>query len=315
MSESSDYYRHHVLDDAPLFHLPWWLDAVCDNNWDVAIFKREDQLVAYYIYATHRNRFGFHLIMPELTQFLGPNYRLNATNIREINNEEMEILETLLSQLPKSASFESRWHFTFQNWLPFYWQGFRQCTRYTYVLEDISNPDSLRQNFSEKIQREISKAEKKFMLEESNDVIKFYQLLEKNFAGKKMKMPFQKSLVNKIFSAAQLNHAGKIFLAVDDLKKVAAGIFVVWDATTAYYIIGGKDDDFGNSGAMSLLFWSAFNELKDRVKSFDFEGSMLRGVENYFRSFGAEQKGFFEITKINSPILKIRATVKSLLRK
>ena len=81
------------------------------------------------------------------------------------------------------------------------------------------------------------------------------------------------------------------------------------------YIIGAKDDNFGNSGAMTLLFWNAFTTLGHLVRSFDFEGSMIRGVENYFRSFGAEQKGFFEITKITSPILKVKSTMKSLLRK
>ena len=89
--------------------------------------------------------------------------------------------------------------------------------------------------------------------------------------------------------------------------------FVAWDSATAYYLIGGRNDDFKNSGAMSLLFWNALNELKATVKSFDFEGSMIKGVENYFRSFGAVQKGFFEITKINSPLLRMKSAAKAIL--
>ena len=126
-------------------------------------------------------------------------------------------------------------------------------------------------------------------------------------------LPSPFNIFKKIFAASIDHHSGKILLAKNEEGKAAAGIFAAWDSTTAYYLIGGKDDDFGNSGGMSLLFWKLFNELGGKVKSFDFEGSMIKGVENYFRSFGAEQKGFFEITKIDSSLIRMKSTMKSIL--
>lgn len=313
-ADSKNYYRMHHWPEAPLFHLPWWLDAVCDNQWEVVAVNHGDELKAYYLYAQKKDRLGLHIYMPHLTQFLGPGYRLTESGIRQRNNEETEMLEQLLSQLPGCSSFESRWNHRFQNWLPFHWRNFQQRTRYTYVLPDISDPQQLKENFSDKIRREMAKAEKQFVAEEANDSTALLTLLQKSFREKKMKLPLEKDVLARAFSAAVANHAGSMWLAKDASGKTAAAIFVAWDAGTAYYIIGAKDDAFGNSGAMSFLFWTAFNKLKNRVKSFDFEGSMIRGVENYFRSFGAEQKGFFEITKINSPLLKMKSTMKSLLR-
>ncbi len=315
MAESKNFYRAHHWTDAPLFHLPWWLDAVCDDQWGVALVNPGDAMKAYYLFPQKRDRLGLHIYMPQLTQFLGPGYRLTGSGIRERNNEETDLLEQLISQLPECSSFESRWNHRFQNWLPFHWKNFQQRTRYTYVLPDISDPLLLKENFSDKIRREISKAGKQFVAEEANDSNALLTLLQKSFREKKMKLPLEKDVLARAFSAAAANQSGSILLAKDASGKTAAAIFVAWDTSTAYYIIGAKDDAFGNSGAMSFLFWTAFLHLKNRVKSFDFEGSMIRGVENYFRSFGAEQKGFFEITKINSPLLKMKSTMKSLLRK
>jgi hypothetical protein len=94
---------------------------------------------------------------------------------------------------------------------------------------------------------------------------------------------------------------------------------VAWDVTTAYYIIGAKDNAYGNSGAMTFLFWNVFKELHDKVTVFNFEGSMISGVENYFRSFGAIQKTFFEISRTDSKLVflsgEIKKTIHFLFRK
>ena len=117
-------------------------------------------------------------------------------------------------------------------------------------------------------------------------------------------------LLNRAVQGCLENNCGRIWCAVDGTGKWAAAIFVAWDVKTAYYIIGGKDDAFGNSGAMSLLFWNSFQFLKDKVKRFDFEGSMIKGVENYFRSFGSSQHMFFEITSSRSLLSKARNTLR-----
>ena len=33
-------------------------------------------------------------------------------------------------------------HYGITDWLPFYWEGYRQTTRYTYMLKDIRNTKS-----------------------------------------------------------------------------------------------------------------------------------------------------------------------------
>ena len=72
-------------------------------------------------------------------------------------------------------------------------------------------------------------------------------------------------------------------------------------------MISTIDPDYRNSGASSLLIYEIINFLRDKVRKFDFEGSMIESVENSFRKFGAIQKAylilinlFFTFKLINS---------------
>jgi len=303
-------YRKLVWPDAPLFHQPFWLDAVAGNEWDAVIIEENNSLKAYYLFAQKKLITGRYIYMPELTQFLGPSYRLSHASQRERLQEETVLLEQLCARLPEAGEFISRWQTGYFNWLPFHWKGYQQRVRYTYQLENIKDPEGLRPHFSEKITREIRKAEKNFVVVEASGSEKLFDMIQLNFKNKNAKISVNPQLLKRVFEGCMKNECGKIWMAQDQDGKYAAAIFVAWDSTTAYYIIGAKDDSFGNSGAMSFLFRNAFQFLKDNVKRFDFEGSMIKGVENYFRSFGSTQQMFFEITSSRSILSKAKKTLR-----
>jgi len=318
--DPKELYSRHSAPEFPLFHQPFWLNATAQENWDVALVEAGDKVIASMPYAFEKKKPGLFIRGPHLTQFLGPRYLIEAGNQREYLNRETEILNQLIDQLPPFAFFEQRWHFLYQNYLPFHWKNFQQRTRYTYILPNLKDQDALWNGFSEKIKREVKKAEKEFHIQSENiSADSFYHFIGSNLSGKKYQLPFDTVFFERLYNACTENKAGKIFLALDANKKIAAGIFVAWDTDTAYYIIGAKDNAFGNSGAMTFLFWNVFKELRDQVTVFNFEGSMISGVENYFRSFGAVQKTFFEITRTDSKLVflsgEIKKTIHFLFRK
>ena len=55
--------------------------------------------------------------------------------------QQHELIEEFIRELPADVSFTHRFHENFTNWLPFYWSGFEQTTRYTYLLTKL-NPTS-----------------------------------------------------------------------------------------------------------------------------------------------------------------------------
>ena len=74
-----------------------------------------------------------------------------------------------------------------------------------------------------------------------------------------------------------------------------ASLFLVWDEKHAYYIGGGINEN--SKGLMSYLLWDAIKFSKEKDLSvFDFEGSDVPSIEQYFRQFGGEITPVYYIT-------------------
>ena len=105
-------------------------------------------------------------------------------------------------------------------------------------------------------------------------------------------------------------------MAKDDNDKVHACLLWIHDANSAYYLIGGADQEHKNSGAMSLLMWNAIKDSKSvsleqekKLKQFNFEGSMIPAIEKYLRGFGGVLTPYSCLYKNNSIGLKLARKV------
>jgi len=164
MEEYKQKYRAYCKTESsiPIFSKDWWLDAVCGkDNWDVVIFENKgNDIIAAMPYYAIKSRYGFkNIIMPKLTQTMGPwiKYPLNQKYSKKLSFEK-KIFTELINKIPKHASFVQNFHYSITNWLPFYWHGFKQTTRYTYVIA-LTDLDRIFADFSRQKQRNIKKAD------------------------------------------------------------------------------------------------------------------------------------------------------------
>ena len=70
-----------------------------------------------------------------------------------------------------------------------------------------------------------------------------------------------------------------------------------YDEKTCYYLIAGADPTYRASGAQTLVLDSGIEFASKHSKAFDFEGSMIEGIENFFRRFGADRVLYYQIEK------------------
>lgn len=298
----------------PLFSQAWWLDATAKGKWDVTLVEKGGVVVAAMPYVLHK-RYGFTFLgQPALTQTLGPWLRETGGKSATRLAQHKDWLQALISQLPNFAHFNQNWHWRMGNWLPFYWAGFDQTTRYTYILHELDDEESLWKGLRENIRRDIKKAGNRFQLRVRDDLSMddFLVLNRKTFARQGMTLPYTDAFVRQLDSACAARQARKIFIAEDEQGRQHAGVYIVWDQNSAYYLMGGGDPELRNSGATSLCMWEAIKFASTVTKKFDFEGSMIEPVERFFRAFGAEQTSYFTITKTPSRILKTALFLRSL---
>ena len=210
----------------------------------------------------------------------------------------MALLGALADAIPSGVTYRQSWLPTRTNWLPFYWRGFRQTTRYTLRVDLGRTPADLRGAATTACRGAARKAQSRLGVEvfELRSLEDFLAQNRNVFQRKGMERPFAPTVVERIHrTAADLGRL-EMLQAVDGEGRIhAAGLFV-WDSTVCYYLLGGTDPDLRNSGAMNLLIFEAFGRAADRgLTTFDFEGSMIEPIEFFFRSFGAAQVPYFAV--------------------
>lgn len=299
----------------PIFSRDWWLDAVCGlEKWDVIVIKRGKDIAATMPYYLIQGRLFKTLGMPSLTQFLGPWIQLSKKKYADLLSEQKKMMTILIDQLPQFDYFSQNFHHSITNWLPFYWKGFSQTTRYTYVIEDLSDLKNVWNNFSYAKIKNIKKAEKTVSVHFDLSAKDFYNNHRMTLAKQGEKISYSWDLFERIYNAGYKRSAAKTIYATDNEGNIHAALFVIWDSESAYDLISTIDPDFRNSGAATLLIKEIIRYVSTRTKKFDFEGTMIEGVENSFRQFGAIQKPYFTVFKTNSRLLTIEQNAKSIVQ-
>jgi lipid II:glycine glycyltransferase (peptidoglycan interpeptide bridge formation enzyme) len=301
----------------PIFSQAWWLDAVAgEKNWNIVMVKSNNEILATLPYY-RKNLYGFTILtQPVLTQNLGPWIKTSEVKYNKMLSQQKKLMNALIVQLPKYDYFAQNWHYSQTNWLPFYWHGFEASTLYTYVIEDLSDIDFIWGSLKENIRWEVRKAQNKIGISVRSDlpVDDFISLNQLTFRRQRKLMPYSISFIKTLIEKARQRNQCKWFIGQDKLKKNHAGVLIVWDDESAYYLMGGGDPELRNSGATSLCIWEAIKFASTVTKKFDFEGSMIEPIESFFRGFGAVQKPYFRLTHKPSKILNTLFSLKKIIK-
>jgi hypothetical protein len=292
----------------PIFLQSWWLDAVCVNAaWNVFLYEENGETRASFVFH-YIKKIGLQFIVnPQLTQISGLwiNYPKSFSAQKKLSFEK-KIMTFFIEKLEmeKFVFFEQNFHFSFTNWLPFYWKNFSQSTRYTYQINDISNTETCFKNFNYSKQKQIKKAHREGLIVDFQLNAKdFHALAKENLRAQGQKINFSETLFLSIFDACQKRAKCCIISIKDKNAQIHSAAFFVADNTTAYYLISTISPEFRASGASSLMIFEAIRYFSDKVQVFDFEGSMNEDIENSFRNFGAVQTPYFTVWKSKSKLI------------
>ena len=298
----------------PVYSRDWWLDCVCgENRWDVLLYCSDHNAgvieAAFPFYVPYKKG----IAMPAFTQTMGIwfNPDFEKENYSRNLLRKQNICEELIRRLPEHTYFVQNFHHSFTDWLPFYWKGYSQTTRYSYVFPDIQDIAEIEKNRSYDIRQNIHKALTKYQMEIKTHIpVDLFLEINAKTYERQMQKAYRPEILRRLIETAYSRNQGNTWGAYDQSGQLHAAVFVVWQENCAYYIAGGSDSAGRKSGAHLLALSEAIREVSIISASFDFEGSMIPGVERVFRSFGAIQKPYFTISKGNRP--RIRAAIEVL---
>ncbi len=279
--------------------------VVTKGSWDAIVAKdKNNNLEAVLVYHI-RTYLGFKLIlMPPLTAYGGLflNYPKGTKEHSKISFEN-KIINRLFDELPDHDLFYQQFHPSIKNWLPLHWKKYKQSTRYTYQLNLKRDNEKLWGQLKSSVRTNVRNAEPHCQI----DTISFedyWDNLSSSYEKRNKKNPFRKDLLSRIYNAFNSENRCRLNCVRDNLtQEILAGIFIIEDEKSSYYLSGFFHPDKKTKYAFSFLIWKSI--INSNTEIFDFEGSIIPDIEKFFRSFGGQMIPHFKIWKVNSPLLKL----------
>ncbi len=284
----------------PIFSQPWWLEAVSNGDWDVILLEENGEIVAChpFFYIEHHN--GLEIRKAPLTQNNGIliKYPTSIKYSKKLSIERKTI-KYFIEQLESKnlVSYRQYFHYSFTNWLPFFWRGFNESTRYTYIIDNY-DMNSVSLNMDSKLRNQIKKATQIVEVFEGMGIRDFYEFNKLTFIRQGLEIPYSFEIVENIEKECSCRGASKILYAKDEQGNIHSAIYIVEDDESVYYLLSGSDARFRDSQSLSLLLFKAIEYAASINKKFDFEGSMKENIEHYFAQFGAIQTPYMDIKKL-----------------
>jgi hypothetical protein len=139
-----------------------------------------------------------------------------------------------------------------------------------------------------------------YKVEAGDDVNALALLSNQTFERQGMARPFTENYLRSLWREVSKQGRGVVYTARDLSGQPAAALFVVNDDRTSYQIVSGVDMSSRNSPAGALLTWRAISDALNAGRIFDFEGSRIRGVEEYYRRWGGQAHPVWHLKKTGS---------------
>jgi len=282
-----------------VFQQSWWLDCATAGRWEEVTVKQDGRTVGWLPYLV-RKRWGFAVSdMPLLTHTLGP--IVDAGNGRPNTQllNRFTITSELLQQLPKLAHFRQILAPRQAEALPYQAYGCHVKCQFTFIA-DCSDMETAWKGMRDKTRNLIRRSQERNRVADQDDPEEFLRFYAANCARRRQVNRYDTPTVNTLLQLCVARDQGRAFLARDPgSNQPNAGIFVIWDHRTMYFLMSTRHPDSTDSGAVSQLLWMAMNEAHERGLEFDFDGVSSPGTFRFLSGFGGEVATRFLVEKFS----------------
>lgn len=288
--------------EGSLFHKSFWLDA-SGLNFDIIGCYTGNELRAGGVFP-EKQKFGISVVSnPVLTPYTGVIFeQRRGKRVTALSNEKRMSEKIIKYAKEKYSNIKINLSPNYKDLQPFIWNGFESKVRYTYLM-DLSNLDEIwNQMDSGSCRNSIKRAKKDGLkVKITDDFETMLNLVEMTFNRQDMTIDHFKDTAWKYFKVLKRKKLSKSFICYDNHDRPIGGVFIVWDNSTSYYLLGGYDPEHGHHGASTLAMWEAIQYSSEELglNQFDFEGSMIRSVENFFRKFGGVLTPYYHVSASN----------------
>lgn len=299
----------------PLFHRPWWLDAACDA-WDVVLAKKGDEIRAAWPFPVESKASVRMSRNPLLAPYLGPiTMRSHHLTLLQRAEFEYNLQRELIGALPPIPVWAVALRSGVQEVGLYAEHGFTIQARQTFHLNLLNTtPEALAGAAKTNVRRSLRLTDGNCTIKNEPELFEdFYRMQSATIERAGAQIGYSLDRFKRVFAAALENAATLLWVARRE-GRVVGMHWCVLDNDCAYNLgLTRVENKEGAHVPTALLWRSILISQKLGLETFDFEGSMIPGVENFFRAFGGEKKLYLTLHKNSSPTWRAVEAIRSRL--
>lgn len=279
-----------------IFHSSYWLGALGDSC-DLWGIYQGNELQGGFV-APFRKVLGARIMRQ---RFLTPYSGLVLKNRYESLPKRLSFENQVVEKVAPFLKSTYRWGVSpldpgFRYVLPFLWEGFAVRVLFTYLL-GISDAEATWRGMTGTVRNHISKARRSGLtVVHEASARRLIPLLR--IAYERRGAPFREEAVARYLSVLSAKNRCGTFVCLDGDGREVAVSTIVWDTRRAYSIFNARDgNDSKHRGAVRLSIFESIKYAAEvlGLEVFDFEGSMIPGIERFFREFGGTPQSYYEL--------------------
>lgn len=155
--------------------------------------------------------------------------------------------------------------------------------------------------YSTNAKRLIKKANEKFQYTSAENAADVMNLFMENTFDKIDSISKEDAeRLGKLMEVALGEKHGEVIVAMDGEQVAGAGFFLK-DKSRITYLKGAATEEGKSAGVMYGIINHAISNYLDDFNTFDFGGSEIEGVANFYKKFGASDRSYYNYTIDNLP--------------
>lgn len=269
--------------ESRVYAYSWFLDIVADN-WDVLVLNDYEAVMPI----PWRRKFGIkYSYVPLWVLELGVFSTGNEFNIDDfiiVIKQKFKYAEYYFN----TDNFSNQKDDLFLN------------IRNVQVLDLSDSYSDIHKKYRSDRKKDLKIAKKFYLNELWNDNPKRLIDIFKNNIGKRVKTITKKDYakLEHLIDVCIRNNKGQILSIYDRADYLVASAFILKHKTTVTILLSSTDFDNRQKGGNTFLIDTAIAKFINDFEVFNFGGSSISSIANYFLSFGAKTKEYHHI-KIN----------------
>ncbi len=286
--------------------------GIADGDHRVFEISREGEPCAYFALCIFKKVGKTFMINPPFMPHCGLTW-VNPPGVRRKQTTFLHDLLEAMAVFFKREYPSSYIDLCFPRWvfslLPFEWNDFLVSVKHIAHLDLSPSEKELLAAMSPNLRRNILKDQSDYQIAYNTDAQLVLDLIGETMsrAGE----DFKEKQLRAIMDSS--NEPWVFWSCIKKENTLLAASLFVRDKQSAYYLAGGINREMNDLAAGSKAVWAGVSKAHSLgLETFDFCGSSVPSIENYFRKFGVEQVMLPRIRKSTAAVelmMKLKSTL------